>query len=229
MPMDRVQPKWWHPIFNQYLLESKAHPDARIVWLGDSITQYWQRQSRLEYANNLPVWKKYYAPYDALSFGIGGDTTSNLIWRLDNGQVAGLHPRLTIILIGINNFYHFHWSAGITTAGIETVVSITLHCLPDSHILLLGILPSTLSNWISQQTAIVNQALAMYYAHNPAVTFIDVSPAFMIAGKPNPALYLETQLVPPRPALHPDAAGMATLAAYIQPEVQRYLKVRNSR
>jgi hypothetical protein len=41
-------------------------------------------------------------------------------------------------------------------------------------------------------------------------------------GKPDPALYVDTKMVPPEPALHPDATGMAHIAAYIQPEVKRY-------
>ncbi len=62
-------------------------PDAKIVWLGNSITYYWQRHGGHGYDDVLPVWNKYYAPYHALDFGFIGDTTASLIWRLDNGQV----------------------------------------------------------------------------------------------------------------------------------------------
>jgi lysophospholipase L1-like esterase len=221
-PIARNDLAWWHTRFIQSLAQAKAHPDARIVWLGDSITQYWQRMGTLGWDNILPVWNEYYAPYDALDFGFVGDTTSSLIWRLDHGQVAGLHPQLAIILIGANNLGRVHWGAAMTIPGIESVVSITHQRLPESHILLLGVLPSIRSVWVDQQTAAINAALAAEYAHSPIVTFVNVSPVLLRNGKPDPALYVDTKLVPPEPALHPDATGMARIAAYIQPEVKHY-------
>jgi hypothetical protein len=111
VPIGRNDLGWWHLRFIQSLSQAKEHPNARIVWLGDSITQYWQRMGTLGYDNILPIWNEYYAPYDALDFGFVGDTTSSLIWRLDHGQVDGLHPRLAIILIGANNLGRVHWPA----------------------------------------------------------------------------------------------------------------------
>ena len=221
-PIDRNDLAWWHTRFIQSLAQAKAHPDARIVWLGDSITQYWQRMGTLGYDNILPIWNEYYAPYDALDFGFVGDTTSSLIWRLDNGQVAGLHPRLAIILIGANNLGRVHWPAAMTIPGIESVVSLTQQKLPGAHILLLGVLPSIRSTWVDEQTATINAALASRYAHSPVVTFLNVGPALLRDGKPDPALYVDPKMVPPEPALHPDATGMARIAAFIQPEVKRY-------
>jgi hypothetical protein len=221
-PIDRNDLAWWHTRFIQSLAQAHAHPDARIVWLGDSITQFWQRMGTLGYDNILPIWNEYYAPYDALDFGFVGDTTSSLIWRLDHGQVAGLHPRLAIILIGANNLGKVHWGAAMTVPGIEAVVTLTHQKLPDSHILLLGVLPSIRSAWVDQQTNIINAALAEAYVHNPVVTFVNAGPVLTHNGKPDPALYVDPKEVPPRPALHPDANGMARIAAFIQPEVKRY-------
>lgn len=222
VPIGRNDLGWWHLRFVQSLSLGREHPNARIIWLGDSITQYWQRMGTLGYDNILPVWNEYYAPYDALDFGFVGDTTSSLIWRLDHGQVDGLHPRLAIILIGANNLGRVHWPASMTVPGIETVVHLTHEKLPGSHILLLGVLPSIRSNWVDQQTAIINAALAARYAHSAVVTFVNVGPVLLRDGKPDPALYVDPRMVPPEPALHPDASGMARIAAFIQPEVKRY-------
>jgi len=221
-PIGRNDLSWWHTRWMQSLAEAKAHPNARIVWLGDSITQYWQRMGTLGYDNILPIWNQYYAPYDALNFGFVGDTTSSLIWRLDHGQVAGLHPQLTIILIGANNLGRVHWGATMTIPGIEAVVANAHARLPGSHILLLGILPSIRSAWVDQQTAIINAALAAHYANSRLVTFVNAGQVLLRDGKPDPALYVDPKMVPPEPALHPDATGMASIAAYIQPEVKRY-------
>lgn len=221
-PIGRMDLAWWQTRFTQTLDAKKTDPDAKIVWLGDSITQFWQRESTLGYDNILPVWMKYYAPYNALDFGFVGDTTSSLIWRLDHGQVTGLHPNLTIILIGANNLGHTHWGANLTVPGIETVVTKTETLLPNSHILLLGVLPSIRSAWVDDQTKTINADLAAEYANNPTVTFIDVSPVLTDHGKPDASLYIDPKQVPPGPALHPDATGMSRIAAYIAPTVARY-------
>ncbi|HQT63419.1 MAG: hypothetical protein B7Z75_10910 [Acidocella sp. 20-57-95] len=223
IPIDRNDLPWWKARFAETLTEAKAHPQAQIIWLGDSITQYWQRKGTHGYDNVLPVWQKYYAPYNALDFGFIGDTTSSLIWRLDHGQVARLDPRLVIILIGANNLGKPHWDAAMTVPGIETVVSKTHADLPDAHILLLGVLPSIRSLWVDEQTRTINKALATHYASDTTVTFLDVSPVLTVNGKTDASLYVDPKMTPPEPALHPDAEGMARIAAFIEPTVKRYV------
>jgi lysophospholipase L1-like esterase len=221
-PIDRLDLHWWRVRWTHTLAEAKATPDAQVIWLGDSITQYWQRQGTLGYDNILPVWNRYYGPYHSLDFGFVGDTTSSLIWRLDHGQVAGLHPQLTIILIGANNLGRVHWGAAMTVPGIEAVVANTRSRLPGSHILLLGVLPSIRSPWVDEQTQLINAALARRYANDPAVTFMNADQLLMKNGRTDASLYVDPRLAPPAPALHPDATGMARIAAYIEPVVQKY-------
>ncbi len=221
-PIGRTDLPWWRTRFAQSLANARENPDAKVVWLGDSITQYWQRQGTRGFDNILPVWQRYYQPYDALDFGFVGDTTSSLIWRLDHGQVTGLHPKLAIILIGANNLGHVHWGAALTVPGIESVVDNVHGRLPGAHILLLGVLPSIRSPWVDGQTVLINHALKTQYAQSGLVTFIDVGPVLMQNGRADPALYVDPRNTPPKPALHPDAEGMARIAAFIQPSVQRY-------
>jgi lysophospholipase L1-like esterase len=221
-PISRMDLPWWATRFQQTLGAAKADPNAQVIWLGDSITQFWQRQGTLGYDNILPVWDKYYAPYHALDFGFVGDTTANLIWRIDHGQLTGLHPKLAIILIGANNFGLVHWDTAKTVPGIESVVSLTEQHLPGTHILLLGVLPSIRSPWVDAQTKTTNAALKAEYANNPTVTFDDVSPVLETDGHTNAALYIDPHEVPPRPPLHPDATGMSRIAATIAPIVSSY-------
>ncbi len=223
-PISRMDLPWWQDRFATTLAEAKAQPDAKIVWLGDSITQYWQRQGTDGYDNIMPVWQTYYAPYDALDFGFVGDTTSSLIWRLDNGQVAGLHPKLVIILIGANNLGRVHWGAAMTVPGIEAVVTNTRERLPAAHVLLLGILPSKRSPWVDQQTVLINNALAARYAHDAQVTFLNAGTVLLKNDAVDENLFVDPKQTPPKPALHPDAAGMTLLAEAIKPEVERYAR-----
>jgi hypothetical protein len=203
-PIGRMDLPWWKLRFHQSLVAARADPDAEIVWLGDSITEFWQRESPIPAYNILPVWQHYYAPYHALDFG--------------------LHPRLTIILIGANNLGRVHWDAAMSVPGIEAVVAKTHELLPASHILLLGVLPSIRSAWVDENTMAINTALARDYAGSSVVTFINVSRVLMRDGRTDAALFIDPGEVPPEPALHPDAEGMARIAAFIQPKVQQYLR-----
>jgi lysophospholipase L1-like esterase len=223
-PISRLSLPWWQNRWEQTLAAKKADPDAKIVWLGDSITQYWQAQGTLGFDDILPVWNRYYAPYKALDFGFVGDTTASLIWRLDHGQVTGLHPELTIILIGANNLGRVHWDAQMTVPGIEAVVAKTQALLPGTHILLLGVLPSIRSPWVDEQTVLINNALAARYAGDAGVSFVNADPVLMKDGRADASLYMDPRYTPPKPALHPDAEGMARIAAYIQPVVGEYVK-----
>lgn len=223
-PIDRLDIHWWRERWALTLQEANDTPNAKIVWLGDSITQNWQRQGGHGFDNFLPVWQQYYAPYQALDFGFKGDTTANLIWRLDHGQLAGLHPQLAIILIGANNFGHVHWDAAQTIPGIESVVRLTQRKLPGTHILLIGVLPSIRSPWVDEQTAVTNAALAHKYAGRSDVTFVNLSSLFLVDGKVDAAYYIDPHLIPPDPPLHPNRESMARIAMALEPLVQEYVK-----
>ncbi len=223
-PISRADLPWWSALWHRTLVEKAETPNVKIVWLGDSITFFWQRQGGHGYDDIKPVWDKYYIPYGALDFGFTGDTTANLIWRLDHGQVAGLHPQLAIILIGANNFGRVHWDAAMTIPAIEAVVSNTRHQLPGAHILLLGVLPSIRSAWVDEQTLATNAALARAYQGNPAVTFIDLRNLFIRDGKVDAGLFVDPLLTPPRPALHPNRAGMTKIAEALAPYVRKYVR-----
>ena len=221
-PIGRTDLPWWNARWHATLVEKSAHPNARLVWLGDSITYYWQRQGGHGYDDIKPVWDKYYGAYDTLDFGFIGDTTASLIWRLDHGQVAGLHPKLAIILIGANNFGRVHWDAAMTVPGIESVVANTQKRLPGAHILLLGVLPCIRGPWVDAQTIATNADLAKHYEGNEDVTFVDLRHLFIKDGKVDASLFVDPHLTPPEPALHPNREGMTMIAQAIAPIVKKY-------
>ena len=67
-----------------------------LVFIGDSITQGWERRGK-------DVWTKFYGQRNAANLGIGGDRTQHVIWRLNNGNLAGIAPKVAVIMIGTNN------------------------------------------------------------------------------------------------------------------------------
>ena len=103
-----------------------------LVFLGDSITQRWEDVKE--------VWDRYYATRKGANFGMAADRTQHVLWRINHGNFEGIHPKVIIILIGINNSF-----AGDTAQEIADGVMAIVHKLrekvPESKILLLAIFP----------------------------------------------------------------------------------------
>jgi lysophospholipase L1-like esterase len=104
-----------------------------LLFLGDSITEGW---------GNNAVWKKHYGELNAANFGIGGDTTQQVLWRITTGgEIEGLAPKVAVLMIGTNNFgLEGHQPADVAK-GIGTIVQTLRKKLPGTKILLLAIFP----------------------------------------------------------------------------------------
>lgn len=107
---------------------------AQLIFVGDSITQGWE-------GNGKQVWAKYYAHRNALNLGIGSDHTQHVLWRLDHGNLDGLHPKVAVVLIGVNNAPDETNTPRMLLEGVAEVVSKLRERLPQTKILLLGIFP----------------------------------------------------------------------------------------
>jgi lysophospholipase L1-like esterase len=238
-PISRMDIPGWRARFERSL-ERVSQGHVGLIWLGDSITQNWEDKSPAPYAAYAPVWDCFYGDRDAVNMGFRGDTTANVIWRLDHGEVEGLSPRALVLLIGANNFGRVHWDADKTLAGINAIVTMLRHRLPKTRILLLGVLPSDRSPWITANTALVNEELAETYRNRPDITFEDVGYLFYRNGKLDRDLYLDphqavlashesgvTTATVRSVALHPDAQGMEMIAAAIEPTLHRLMNDRD--
>ena len=80
---------------HQHLLnQTHAHAaEVKVVFLGDSITQGWG-------GNGKHVWQQHYAPRHAFNYGIGGDRTEHILWRIANGEFENVKPKLVVLMIG---------------------------------------------------------------------------------------------------------------------------------
>ncbi|MBN1887586.1 MAG: hypothetical protein JW850_06335 [Thermoflexales bacterium] len=102
-----------------------------LLFLGDSITRRWV---------DVPgLWNHYFARYRPANFGVGGDVTQSLLWRVQHGEIDDIDPRVIVLLIGTNNV-PTHTGADIAAA-IRQVVDMIRMKLPETKILLLAILP----------------------------------------------------------------------------------------
>jgi lysophospholipase L1-like esterase len=222
VPIGRTDLRWWRERHERKLAElRRVRPN--LIFLGDSITEDWEYDGPEPWRQFVPVWRRFYGDRRAVNLGFKGDTTASLLWRIQHGEVARIAPKVAVILIGANNMGRPHWSAADTLIGIDTIIAELERRLPTTKILLLGILPSERSEWITHTTAAINRGLAAKYAHDPVVTYLDVSHVFMKEGRFDRDLFLDPKLRPPDPPLHPTAQGQALMAAAMEPVLAKLL------
>ncbi len=223
-PIARLDLPWWKQRFGE---KARRLREGRVglVWYGDSITQDWERHGPPAWADFAPVWQRFYGDREAVNLGFSGDTTANLLWRIENGEAEGIAPKAAVILIGANNLGRLHWSSDDTVAGIEAIVAALRRRLPRTKLLLLGVLPSERSAWASRTTEEVNRALLARYggARVPGVTFLNETGVFVHDGQVDRGAFLDPLVTPPQPPLHPTAQAQARLAAAIEPTLSALL------
>jgi lysophospholipase L1-like esterase len=177
-----------------------------LILDGDSITDYWQSTGR-------PVFDKFYAPRHAIDFGMSGNHTESVLWRLDHGQLDTLHPKLAMILIGVNNSGS---PVEETAAGITKVVETYRAKCPDMHILLLGIFPhGRLATDPMREKTRQTNALVAKLDDGTHVTFLDIGARFL-----QPDGTLSEDVMPD--ALHPALKGYQIWADAVEPVIEKY-------
>lgn len=117
-------------LHESFLARAKKGP-VGLLFLGDSITYQWSRHPG--------VWEKYFSKYQPASFGIGGDATQHVLWRIQNGELDHIDPRVVVLLIGTNNSGS-HTAEEILSANAK-IVSQIRERLPNTKVLLLAIFP----------------------------------------------------------------------------------------
>lgn len=129
---------WWMRRHEDKLLEARVMKAAGtppgVVFIGDSITHGWENVGR-------PVWNEAFGKYIPLDLGYSGDKTENVLWRLQNGEVDGIAPKLAVLMIGTNNTGDRQEDPKTTAAGIRRIVEELRRRLPATKVLVLAIFP----------------------------------------------------------------------------------------
>ena len=220
---DRLDQSWWAGRHAAILAAVARHPDPAVVLIGDSITNNYDK-AVLPDENFAPTWATFYAPRHVLNLGFSGDTTANVLWRLRNGEVAGLRPKAVVLLIGTNDTGSAGRTAEQTRAGIDAVVDDLKHRLPDTRILLLGLLPSAITPAKTATDAAVNTYLAKHYAVDPRVAYLDIGAIFRQPdGTLNDTRFYDPRLPQPGKPLHPDTEGQRMMAEAIEPTLAKLI------
>ncbi|MFG6468440.1 GDSL-type esterase/lipase family protein [Roseateles sp. BYS87W] len=171
--------QWWLPRHAQKLAEIQAHREAGrrvdLVFLGDSITQGWENEGK-------QVWAERFAQHNAVALGFGGDRTENLLWRLQQGELDGMAPKVIVMMIGTNNTGDRLEDPALTVAGIRANLAEIQKRQPQATVLLLALFPrgEKPDDLTRRHNAKIN-ALLPALADGQKVRFLDLGPALMNA------------------------------------------------
>jgi lysophospholipase L1-like esterase len=227
LPVSRLNEPAWRSRWEakQKILARTGAID--LLFLGDSITHNYERADVSPLVNYKPVWDYYYGNRNAFNLGFSGDTTANLLWRIENGEIDGLSPHLVVLLIGTNNSsnQHRNWSPDATAGAIEMAVSLIHSKMPSSLMLVVGILPSHQNEWKTQTDEQVNHLLGTFCGKDRTrwATFVDIGSVFERQGALDDSLFVEPHKQPPEGAVHPTAQGQARMAAALESSIARLL------
>lgn len=166
---------WWLPYFRNKLKQ----PRKDLLFIGDSITDLWTYPADHKYPGGLDTWNKRYKDI-ATNYGITGDKTQTVLWRLTEGKsLDGYTPRYIVLLIGINNLLQNDTPAD-TAEGIRTIVRYLRQKLPEASILVLGIFPcwEKADNPIRAKIKTVNAEIRKLADHRKTF-FADIGETFL--------------------------------------------------
>ena len=131
-------------IAHEQLLEKAKQGHIDIYFEGDSITRRW---GATDYPELLANWKQNFFGWNAADFGWGADKTENILWRVENGELDGVNPKVIVLLAGTNNVGHTLPAGGDeakvadVTSGIQAILKVLQAQAPEATIILTAIFP----------------------------------------------------------------------------------------
>ncbi len=167
-PATRTWPQWesYHERFLTRVKDAKKWP-VDVVFFGDSITEWWPWE---DFRDRITK------PLRAANFGIGGDRVQNVLWRVLNGEMDDLNPKVAVLLIGTNNLGEN--TAEEIAAGITKITEAIQQRSPTTKILLLGIFPRSDYAALKNKAAQVNAIIAKLH-DGDRLRFADIGQEFL--------------------------------------------------
>lgn len=204
-------------------LKDSINPE--IILIGNSITHFWGGIPAVRYAdgklrtpNGPQSYANLFGPYRVLNLGFGWDRTQNVLWRLDHGELDGLHPRLVVINIGTNNTSETE-NARMNTAseiveGIEAICRRVRSKIPNTKILVMAIFPREKDPASSRRILIneINKGL-INFTNKQQISFLDAGPKMLNAD----GTFVEGMMLD---FTHPSEKGYTIWADALRPVIQ---------
>jgi lysophospholipase L1-like esterase len=138
-PVERKDPN--SKLAHRQMVENLKKGRIDVYFVGDSITRRWRGT---DYPQFLANWNENFHGWNAANFGWGADTIQNILWRLQNGELEGIQPRVVVLLAGTNNLGAIPASdARIAdiARGIKKLLDTIREKAPGATIILMGIFP----------------------------------------------------------------------------------------
>ena len=218
-PQSEDPNSWWQKRFQEKQELVKAG-GADVVFIGDSITHFWEGKGRA-------VWEKYFAqgPYKALNLGFSGDRTEHVLWRLDHGELDGFKPKAIVLMIGTNNTGHrpvTQEPPADTVIGVKAVLEKIRSKAPGAKIILCAIFPrgEQPTDGCRVRNEIVNTEIKKF-ADDRTVFWCDFNDQML-----TPDGVLTQEMMNDR--LHPEACGYEIWAKAVIPYLNRAIHAPNA-
>ena len=189
---------------------AKRDADAKLVFVGDSITQGWE---------SVPgLWNSEFGRYSPLNLGVSGDRTEHVLWRLAQGSYDHLKPTAIVVMIGTNNTGHRMDPPADIAAGIDAILTELARRYPKARIALLAIFPrgETVDDAMRKNNAEVN-ALLPAIAKQHGAEWLDLTRAFTDAAGRLPKAVMPD-------FLHPGDSGYAVWANAMRGSLERWMR-----
>lgn len=200
----------------QHLTKAKIGKGKIDVYVeGDSIMRRWGCDAEVEpnYAKSYAVWKDVFWGYNAADFAWGADSIQNILWRLRNGELDDVNPKVVVFLGGTNNVSGSN-NVDDMTKGLTACFDEIHKKAPDATLIIIGITPraSNFQNTIDG----INANLAKL-ADGKKTRFLDVKDKFLKDGNLIPGLLNAGD------NLHPEPAGYQVIADGLKPILKELL------
>jgi beta-glucosidase len=201
--------KWLARFQNTLRSSEKANSakPAQVIFDGDSITDYFRNAAK-------DIWSQYEAKYNAINFAVSGDATEQVLYRLQNGQAKGMHPKLIFLMIGHNNCMRN--TPEQIHEGVAAIIKKYQEVCPDSLIILQATFPSKEPRSRYRTSIAALDKLLPDLAQKDRVIYVDFCDKFL-----SPDGTISKDVMPD--GTHPAVKGYQIWAAAIQPILDHYV------
>jgi len=202
----------WVKRHEGFVAEAKKG-ECDLLFLGDSITDGWRNKPKA-------IFQAAFGEYKPLNFGISGDRTQHVLWRIQNGELDGIKPKVAVIMIGTNNIGQKDAEKPESAVeGVKAILAELQKKTPTTKILLLGVFPREEKPDAEKRLAVkeINAGIAKFDDGGKTVTYLDIGPKFLEADGT-----LTKEIMPDR--LHLSEKGYQIWADAIKEPLAKLMK-----
>ena len=161
---------------HKQLVEKARRGGIDVYFVGDSITRRWGAIDP-QYRELFRNWQTNFFGWNAANFGWGGDKIENIIWRLQNGELDSVHPKVIVVLAGINNLGNQPAppeKIDDIVGGLKYLVEICQAKAPEATIILTAIFPRNDNMAVVAGINEINRKMAGW-VDGKRVRFVDIN------------------------------------------------------